>query len=87
MLFNSHVFLFVFLPATLLVFFGLGQRGRTREALLSLLAASLVFYGWWSAGYVLLLVASLSFDYVLGSRIAALAAVDQRRARWLLTDV
>ncbi|MET0403127.1 MAG: MBOAT family protein [Cystobacter sp.] len=85
MLFNSHVFLFAFLPVTLLVFFGLGARGRTRAALVSLLAASLVFYGWWSAGYVLLLLASLTFDYLLGARIAALAAVDPRRARWLLT--
>jgi D-alanyl-lipoteichoic acid acyltransferase DltB (MBOAT superfamily) len=84
MLFNSHVFLFVFLPATLLVYFGLGHRGRTREALASLLVASLVFYGWWSAGYVLLLVASLSFDYVLGARIASAAAVDKGRARRLL---
>jgi D-alanyl-lipoteichoic acid acyltransferase DltB (MBOAT superfamily) len=84
MLFNSHVFLFVFLPAALLVYFGLGHRGRTREALFSLLAASLVFYGWWSAGYVLLLVASLTFDYLLGARIASLSSVDKRRARWLL---
>ncbi|MDY7226220.1 MBOAT family O-acyltransferase [Hyalangium rubrum] len=84
MLFNSHVFLFAFLPLALLVYFGLGHRGHTRGALFSLMAASLVFYGWWSAGYVLLLVASLSFDYLLGARIARLAAVDKPRARRLL---
>ncbi|HSP79517.1 MAG TPA: MBOAT family O-acyltransferase, partial [Myxococcaceae bacterium] len=84
MLFNSHVFLFAFLPATLLVYFGLGRRGHTRGALVALFLASLVFYGWWSAGYVLLLVGSLCVDYLLGARIAALAAVDRRRARWLL---
>ena len=86
MLFNSHVFLFAFLPLALLVYFGLGHRGHTRGALLSLMAASLVFYAWWSAGYVLLLVGSLCFDYLLGRRIAAASSAgDKRRARWLLT--
>jgi D-alanyl-lipoteichoic acid acyltransferase DltB (MBOAT superfamily) len=85
MLFNSHVFLFAFLPLALLVYFGLGHRGHTRGALLALMGASLVFYGWWWAGYVPLLLASLCFDYLLGKRIAAAAAVDKRRARRLLT--
>jgi D-alanyl-lipoteichoic acid acyltransferase DltB (MBOAT superfamily) len=85
MLFNSHVFLFAFLPGVLLVYFGLGHRGRTRGALLALFAASLVFYGWWSAGYVLLLLVSLCFDFLLGARIARAASEDRRRARVLLT--
>jgi D-alanyl-lipoteichoic acid acyltransferase DltB (MBOAT superfamily) len=76
--------LLALLPLTLLVYFGLGSRGHTRGALLSLLAAVLLFYAWGSAGYVLLLLGSLSFDYLLGRHIASAAAVDKRRAKWLL---
>jgi hypothetical protein len=46
MLFNSHEFLFVFLPATLLGFYLLG-RASQQWAILWLILASLVFYGWW----------------------------------------
>ena len=46
MLFNSHEFLFIFLPATLLGFYLLGRVSR-QGAILWLILASLVFYGWW----------------------------------------
>ena len=47
MLFNSHAFIFLFLPLTLLVFFGLG-RFSAKLAAGWLAIASLFFYGWWS---------------------------------------
>ena len=58
MLFNSHAFIFLFLPLTLLVFFGLG-RISTRLAAGGLAAASLFFYGWWNPAYVALLLLSI----------------------------
>ncbi len=33
MLFNSYAFIFVFLPITLLVFFGIGNKGHHRIAI------------------------------------------------------
>ena len=86
MLFNSHVFILVFLPITLLGFFLLGESGRSRAARLWLLAASLVFYGWWSWGYLVLLVATMVVNWSLGRRIhALLERGSPRRARLATT--
>ena len=63
MLFSSTIFLFVFLPLFLGLYFALpGVRLRNALALV----ASLFFYAWGEAGYVLILVASIAFNYVLG---------------------
>ena len=69
MLFNSSVFLFAFLPLTLLVFYLLGGTGRLRLALASLLLASSVYYAWWNPLYLLLIVASLLMNYLVGIAI------------------
>jgi D-alanyl-lipoteichoic acid acyltransferase DltB (MBOAT superfamily) len=69
MLFNSYVFIFVFLPVTLAGFFLLG-RFQPKLAAAWLTAASLFFYGWWNPLYVALLVLSICFNYVCGVAIA-----------------
>ncbi|MCW5575859.1 MAG: MBOAT family protein, partial [Burkholderiales bacterium] len=85
MLFNSQAFIFLFLPLTLLVFFGLG-RLSAKLAAGWLAAASLFFYGWWSPAYVLLLLASILGNFFAGTAIArAHTAGDAARSRRLLT--
>ena len=74
MLFNSYFFILVFLPVTLLVFFTLGRRGGRRAAIGWLVAASLFFYGWWNPAYLGLIVASILFNYTIGTVLG-----DQRR--------
>jgi len=69
MLFNSGVFLFAFLPLTLLVFYVLGSMGRLRLALASVLIASFIYYAWWNPVYLLLIVFSLVMNYFIGSAI------------------
>jgi D-alanyl-lipoteichoic acid acyltransferase DltB (MBOAT superfamily) len=66
-LFNSYFFILVFLPVTLLVFFALGHRGGRRAAIGWLVAASLFFYGWWNPAYLGLIVASILFNYSVGT--------------------
>jgi alginate O-acetyltransferase complex protein AlgI len=73
MLFNSYVFIFAFLPATLAGFFLLG-RFQPKPAAAWLTAASLFFYGWWNPVYVVLLALSICFNYVCGMAIARSAA-------------
>src|SRR3954471_14323573 len=68
MLFNSHEFLFAFLPATLALYFALGRR-RPKLAAAALAAASFFFYGWWSPAYVGLLLGSTIFNYAAGIAI------------------
>ena len=63
MLFNSYTFLFAFLPAVL-IGAAVGARLRVRSAgLLFVIAASLVFYGWWDWHYLALLGFSIVFNY------------------------
>ena len=68
MLFNSFPFLFVFLPLTLAGFFLLARVSHAWAAAW-LAAASLAFYGWWNPVYVLLLVASICFNFTVGLAI------------------
>lgn len=71
MLFSSLIFVFGFLPLALAGFF-LTARLGTRLAGCWLVAASLVFYGWWSPPAVLLLLASIAFNYACAWAIIAL---------------
>jgi D-alanyl-lipoteichoic acid acyltransferase DltB (MBOAT superfamily) len=70
MLFNSYEFIFLFLPITLLIFFQIGSRGYRQLAITWLIAASLVFYGWWNVSYVGLLLASVGFNYFIGIHLS-----------------
>ena len=68
MLFNSYPFVFVFLPVTLAGFFLIARASHTLAAGW-LTLASLAFYGWWNPVYVLLLLASIAFNYGMGYAI------------------
>ena len=72
MLFNSHVFILAFLPIVLIGYFALAARAGQRPARWWLLAASLVFYGWWSLPYLGLLVVWIAANHLLGEHIAKL---------------
>lgn len=62
MVFSSIIFLFFFLPGTLIVYFGVGPRLRN----FVLLLASLLFYSWGEAGYVLLMLFSIAVNWMVG---------------------
>ena len=72
MLFNSFLFLLIFLPVTLGVHYLLGAL-RPRLAALWLCVASIVFYGWWNPQFVVLLGGSIAFNYLVSLVILALA--------------
>ena len=62
MVFSSTIFLFFFLPLTLLAYFVVGPRGRN----LILLAASLLFYAWGETVYLLVMLFSIAANYLFG---------------------
>ncbi len=66
MLFNSFIFILVFLPVTLLGYYLIGGRGFHKSAILWLVGASLVYYGWWNPVYLWLIIGSVIFNYSLG---------------------
>jgi D-alanyl-lipoteichoic acid acyltransferase DltB (MBOAT superfamily) len=83
MLFHSAAFIFVFMPVVLAGFFLIG-RFHHKAAAGWLVAASLFFYGWWNPVYVLLLVGSAVFNFLVGCRLACLAARDSKSVQhWL----
>jgi alginate O-acetyltransferase complex protein AlgI len=75
MLFNSPIFLFVFLPATVAAYILLRQLAGPRAVLGLLLFASVLFYAWWNPLYVPLLGALAAFNFAIARAMAA-----QRRA-------
>ena len=82
MLFNSYVFLFAFLPVALLGFFALAQFGRGVAAGW-LIAASLVFYGWWNPAFLPLLFVSILGNFAI-SRVLLATSGRDRLQTWLL---
>ena len=66
MVFSSHVFLFYFLPITLIVYYALP--GRVQHLALALF--SYLFYGWANPLFVVLLVTSTTIDYLCGLALA-----------------
>ncbi len=70
MLFNSFVFIFVFLPLVLIAFYGARRFVSARASLAVLVLASFVFYAYWEPVYLLLLLASIGVNYLLGQRLS-----------------
>src|SRR5258708_24011275 len=65
MLFNSYQFIFLFLPITLIGYFVLVRLNRLAPVIW-LALASLVFYSVSNWQFVLLLLSSVAFNYVIG---------------------
>lgn len=62
MVFSSLPFLFFFLPATLILYFLMPQKGKNAV----LLIVSLLFYGYGEPVYILLMIGSILLNYVSG---------------------
>ena len=78
MLFNSYLFIFIFLPIALIGFYYIGS-SHQRAAFAWLLAASLLFYGWWNPIYLLLIGASIIINFYIGNHL------NQYKSKTLLT--
>lgn len=85
MLFNSTVFLFGFLPITLVGFFVLAKLRGANAAKAWLATCSLFFYGWWNPIYLPLLIGSMGVNYVIGAYLQSAsirAWVAERISMW-----
>lgn len=80
MLFTSAAFICFFLPIVLIGFFGLGRVSHPAAALW-LFVASVFFYGYWMPEFTLLLLASISGNFLVGKKISSLANADDERKR------
>lgn len=65
MLFNSYIFVFAFLPFTLIGYFRLNRRKSNKAALTFLTIMSLIFYGYFNVSYLLIICTSICANYLI----------------------
>ena len=63
MLFNSYIFILLFLPACMLGYFGLNRFGRYQTAQVFLLVMSLWFYGYFNPSYLAIILVSICVNF------------------------
>src|SRR3954451_17799791 len=76
MLFSSPLFLFLFLPVVLLAYFAVPRALRNPFLVL----ASILFYAWGEGFYSVVMLLSMSINYVFGRLIDDFRA----KGRWIL---
>ncbi|MGI8601417.1 MAG: MBOAT family O-acyltransferase [Verrucomicrobiales bacterium] len=82
MVFSSQIFIFYFLPLSLLLYYAAPRLGRH----LVLTLVSYVFYGWWNPWFTLLMLGSTTLDYFCGKWITLPGSTqDQRRTALILS--
>jgi alginate O-acetyltransferase complex protein AlgI len=83
MVFSSNVFLFLFLP----IFLGLYYLSSNRYRNLLILIGSYAFYAWWRVDFLLLFVAVTLWNYIFGLRIYRAGVRSKAAQRWVLWGV
>lgn len=78
MLFNSYIFILLFLPLTLLGYFGLNHFGWYKAANVFLIGMSLWFYGYFNPWYLFIICGSIVLNF-------ALTKVMERTEKWKKT--
>ncbi|HIC43930.1 MAG TPA: MBOAT family protein [Sulfurimonas sp.] len=69
MLFNSYEFIFAFLPLSFFIYFYLLSLRLVAGAKGFLVFASLFFYSWWNISYLPIILASMLFNYSVGTAL------------------
>lgn len=77
--FTSAVFLFVFLPVTLVLYFAIKKVGNRKAENLFLILCSAAFYAWGGVSFLLLLLLSSGINYLLGR---AMEGTYRKAALW-----
>ncbi len=83
MYFSSLLFLFVFLPLVLAVYYMLPRRFRNGFLLL----ANLVFYGWGEPVFILIMIVSIATNYICGLMIEKYRDNQKRKKAFLVLSL
>jgi len=92
MLFNSPIFIFVFLPLVVLIYALLNRGADKTLAKTFMVAASLFFYSYWNPIYLPLILASILVNFFIGRRLSVSYQANKEsanggRKRYLLLGV
>jgi alginate O-acetyltransferase complex protein AlgI len=85
MVFSSNVFLFLFLPLFLAVYYLTPDRARLRNWVV--LIGSYAFYAWWRVDFLFLFAAVTVWNYLIGMAIARCGRGTAKARRWLALGV
>ena len=80
MVFSSILFMFIYLPVVLLLYYISPVRWRNPI----LFVANMIFYGWGEPVYILLMLVSITINYINGILIAKWRHVDDKKAKTVL---
>ncbi len=83
MLFNSYIFIFLFLPLTIFLFFSAAKYSR-EAALTVLFCASFIFYSWCDYRFGIILLISIGLNYFISSAIIATLSIKIRKQYLIL---
>ncbi|MDR2888884.1 MAG: MBOAT family protein [Lachnospiraceae bacterium] len=79
MLFNSYLFIFIFLPLTLFFWYSLNHRRRYTAAKALLTVMSFWFYGYFNPYYLLIMLISIIINYGLSHYLQTVSTTIKRR--------
>jgi len=83
MVFSSILFLFMYLPVVLGVYYIVPRKWRNPWLLFS----NLVFYGWGEPVYIALMLFSMIFNFIGGKYVGKYRAVDKKKSKTILVFV
>lgn len=82
MLFNSYIFVLLFLPLCLIGYFGLNHFGKYKMAQIFLLGMSLWFYAYFNVSYLSIILASVLINYIVYKLMLKLG--DSKWRKWAM---
>ncbi len=82
MLFNSYIFIFIFLPLVLLGWYGLNHCKKYSLANLFLACMSLWFYGYFNVYYLAIILSSIGLNYLLSFLLTRIPSDSSRTKLW-----
>ena len=84
MLFNSYLFIFIFLPIVLIVWFFLNNLKQYKLAEIFLVGMSLWFYAYFNYSYIFIIVGSCLFNFLISYFINRIEIKTDREKKLLL---
>ena len=82
MLFNSYIFIFLFLPTVLIGWYGLNRLKQYKLANLFLAGMSLWFYGYFNVYYLAIILSSIGLNYTLSFLLTFVREDSAHRRLW-----
>ncbi len=83
MIFCSPIFLFIFLPVTLIGYIFIDKKYKN----LYLMLASLIFYSWSGVKYAILVILSITYNYFIGIQLGKKHENIKKKKMWLVLGV